>query len=387
MHNKISRPRRLASFNGSAERSKTVKRELFGLVLFSVAIFMGCQRPTEARFVSSEQVARLDEELRRDVESILAQQCGTPAFPRLLGEPAADEAYQRHLRHGATVYARYCQQCHGLSGDGQGPAAAHLDPRPRDYRRGIFKFTSTPYGAKPRRDDLIRTVRRGIIGTSMPSFKFLPDDDMEAVVDYILVLTHRGELEVLLAAEAELEEEVDPELVPDYVDMVLDPWRRAGDEVVLPETLMPHFTEETIAAGREAFMTKGCSKCHGADGRGQTQDNVGVDAWQFTTKAADLTSGMLRGGQEPLDIYRRISSGINGTPMPSFKQALAAEPETIWHLVHYVLHVSNQRRQGHFPETVPSGATATARSHLPEKTQLAAETSDRIVHKSSALTP
>ncbi len=38
--------------------------------------------------------------------------------------------------------------------------------------------------------------------------------------------------------------------------------------------------------------------------------------------------------------------------MPGFKSALEAEPETIWNLVAYVLHVSNRRREG---TTIPAG--------------------------------
>jgi mono/diheme cytochrome c family protein len=58
---------------------------------------------------------------------------------------------------------------------------------------------------------------------------------------------------------------------------------------------------------------------------------------------------MLRGGQEPLDIYRRIYAGINGTPMPAFDQLLKDEPETVWNMVAYVMHVSNRRRAGEAP--------------------------------------
>ena len=70
------------------------------------------------------------------------------------------------------------------------------------------------------------------------------------------------------------------------------------------------------------------------------------DSWGNPTKAADLTSGMLRGGTEPLDIFRHIDAGINGTPMPSFHAALQKEPETIWNLVGYVLQVADSRRKG-----------------------------------------
>ncbi len=102
------------------------------------------------------------------------------------------------------------------------------------------------------------------------------------------------------------------------------------------------------------FAIRGCAKCHGEDGRGQTPDNLRgdlKDSWGHPTRAADLTSGMVRGGQEPMDVYRRIFSGINGTPMPGFQQALASEPETTWNLVAYVLHVSHERRRGKILES------------------------------------
>ena len=55
-----------------------------------------------------------------------------------------------------------------IVGDGAGPAAAVLDPYPRDFRNGLFKYTSTAGGAKPLREDLLRTLQQGIPGTAMP---------------------------------------------------------------------------------------------------------------------------------------------------------------------------------------------------------------------------
>ena len=89
--------------------------------------------------------------------------------------------------------------------------------------------------------------------------------------------------------------------------------------MVYPITPMPTFKRTNVDQGKQAFLTKGCAKCHGDDGRGMLATNVGEDVWGFPTKAADLTSGMLHGGTEPLDIYRHIFAGINGTPMPSFR--------------------------------------------------------------------
>lgn len=313
----------------------------------SLLLVSGCRPAFDAQYVTGKSVDTLDEELRQTVASIVLERSGTPTSPKPLADP---DAPKEDVLRGRDLYNRYCQQCHGISGDGNGKAAAFLYPRPRDYRKGIFKFTTTPYGNRPRRADLLRTLRRGIPGTSMPSFNLHPDRDLEALVDYVLLLTHRGELETRLTLEAEFEEEIDPDYVPDIVDEVLARWDSAERSEVHPLTNQPAFlTDAHIAAGREAFLSKGCSKCHGEDGRGMTKDNIGKDAWGFTTRAADLTSGLLHGGSKPVDIYRRIVSGINGTPMPGFKSSLQNEPETIWNLVAYVLHVSGQRRRGDVP--------------------------------------
>jgi mono/diheme cytochrome c family protein len=223
-------------------------------------------------------------------------------------------------------------------------------PRPRDYRKGIFKFTSTPYGYHPLREDLLRTVRQGIRGTSMPGFVLLPEQDQQAVVDYVILLARRGELEQQMVEQADAEGSVEEDVIKtDMVPFVLKRWTEAISMEAYPLTPQPRFTTENVERGKHAFLTKGCSKCHGDDGRGQTKENRGADIWGFQTRAADLSSGMLHGGGRPLDNYRRIFNGINGTPMPGFASALKEEPETIWDLVSYVLSVSGQRRRGDVP--------------------------------------
>ncbi len=318
-----------------------------GLALACAGAVVGCsRRPGTVDFAPSEPAAKLKPELRARVEAVLAEQCGTPRAPRLLGRPDVPRA---HLGRGAAVYARYCVQCHGVDGDGKGEAAAYMIPRPRDYRRGIFKFTSTTYGSRPLRDDLVRTIKRGIRGTSMPAFNLLDPKDLEAVTDYVLVLTHRGELEAELVGEAEVAEEIDPERIPEMIRGIVARWEQARGRVVYPSSPMPEFTPAVVAEGKKAFLTVGCAQCHGDDGRGQLATNVGVDAWGNPTKAADLTSGMLRGGPEPLDIYRHVDAGINGTPMPAFHDSLAKQPERTWQLVAYVLSVAETRRRGEVP--------------------------------------
>jgi mono/diheme cytochrome c family protein len=312
-----------------------------------VGAVAGCSRPAVLAYTPSQQVEKLKPEQKTQILKVLREQCGTPQWPRLLGNPDMAPA---HLKQGAAVFSRYCVQCHGVTGDGNGEVATYMNPKPRDYRRGIFKFTSTTFGSKPLRDDLIRTVRRGIRGTSMPSFQLLPPRELEAVVDYVLALTRRGELEGELAEEAEISDLLEPARINELIATVLNRWEQAKGKVVYPMTPMPQFTPAVIEQGKKAFLGLTCHQCHGEDGRGQMASNVGTDSWANPTKAADLTSGMLRGGTEPLDIYRHIDAGINGTPMPSHHDLLQKEPERVWHLVAYVLKIADSRRNGAIPE-------------------------------------
>ncbi len=322
---------------------------LYGILIFTSSI--GCHRSEPPSFVISEAANTLSAELQQAVQSELVTQTGSFLKPQML--TVAGESHH-DLARGQIVYQQRCVQCHGVSGDGNGPSAVYMYPRPRDYRKGVFKFTSTPYGYRPRRDDLLRTVRQGIRGTSMPGFALLPDQDHQAVIDYVLTLTRRGELEAQIIDMADSDEAVNSaDVQSDLIPSVLTRWSQAEAAEVLPFSPQPRFTPAFVERGKHAFLSKGCSKCHGEDGRGQTADNRGADAWGHPTRAADLTSGMLHGGNQPIDVYRRIVNGINGTPMPGFSNALKDNPQAIWDLVAYVLSLTNKRREGEIPHPGP----------------------------------
>lgn len=334
----------------------------FAAVVCLACSLVGCHRAEPPEFTSLSKVGELPAELQTALKAELVNYSGTFQQPKFLAEADAPPS---DLARGQAVYQERCVQCHGVSGDGQGPTAQYMYPKPRDYRRGLFKFNSTGYGNRPLRDDLVRAVRQGIRGTSMPAFNLLPEPDQQAVVDYVIMLARRGEVEQGLVSLAESEDEIDPEMVKsEVIETVLRRWSEAEEAEVRPLTPQPKFTMAHVERGKQAFLTKGCSKCHGEDGRGQTKDNRGIDAWGQPTRAADLTSGMLHGGPRPIDLYRRIHSGINGTPMPGFASALQSEPDTIWDLVSYVLSVSSHRRNGDKPLPGPimpylSGDVAT----------------------------
>src|SRR5512140_37204 len=100
----------------------------------------------------------------------------------LLAAPAwADEKEEHHAPRpltaaaaaaGKPLYLRECSGCHGERGNGAGPAADFVDPRPRDFTKRRFKFRSTESGQPPTTDDILRTIQRAIPGTALPSFAF-----------------------------------------------------------------------------------------------------------------------------------------------------------------------------------------------------------------------
>ena len=334
----------------------------------------GCSRAPDVAYTLRAEAEKLDlpAKHKAQIADYLAMFHGTPSNPRMaLPDPAAatpaaaasdsaaveaiprlDKAGydRRHLQLGHEVYTKQCAGCHGTTGDGKGPAGAYLNPPPRDYRNGVFKFTSTPRGSKPRREDLRRILKYGAKGTSMPAFRFLSDEESEAVLDYVQVLSARGQLEIDLIREAtdELDEndDFDPETVAEFVQAISDSWDRAEGEIIRPVTVDPPRTPETIQKGAVAFAEFSCVKCHGPNARGSKSADVGQDIWGRTAYPANLAMGMLHGGRRPVDIYRRIYSGINGTPMPSSKDPNTAIGETpeqrsdrIWHLVHFITAV------------------------------------------------
>ncbi|HET6326488.1 MAG TPA: cytochrome c, partial [Planctomycetaceae bacterium] len=103
------------------------------------------------------------------------------------------------LTQGHKLYMTHCEHCHGVTGDGRGPTGRWVNPHPRDYRQGVFKFMSVDQTAgpqPPRRDDLQRVLQQGIEGTAMPSFGVqLAPADLEDLVSYVIHLSLRGKVE------------------------------------------------------------------------------------------------------------------------------------------------------------------------------------------------
>ena len=182
--------------------------------------------------------------------------------------------YVTHPTGGYALYRHHCLHCHGLSGDGEGPTAPFLYPRPRDYRRGVFKFTSTT-GNKPTRDDLRKTIKYGLHGTSMPAFEAqMSPKEIEQVIDYVTFLSARGETERQLIGEATTSEDKDAEssitddLANEIATRVFGTWKETETQVLPPNTKRVPSSRASVLRGRELFLgqTKEkleCAGCHG----------------------------------------------------------------------------------------------------------------------------
>ena len=215
---------------------------------------------------------------------------------------------------GEEIYARRCMGCHGDEGDGLGPAAERLNPPPRDFTLGQYKFKSTGFDdIVPNDEDLFRMIRDGMPATAMPGWSdVLSDQDMWDLIAYLKVF-------------AGLEEE-EPSDQIDY-----------GTQVTS--------SEDSINKGRELFGDR-CSECHGDEGKGvatkKLKDDDGARTWP-----RNLTKPWtFRASNDPKDVFTRITVGIPGTQMPSFadpksKKKLSIEER--WHVANYVNSLAKTR--------------------------------------------
>ena len=215
------------------------------------------------------------------------------------------------LQEGKRLYARYCEGCHAKNGNGRGKSAKELDIHCRDFTQAVFKFRSTPSGYLPTDEDLYRTITHGIrLSTDSPrnmrSFKDLSPEKRWALVDYIKTFSDRWQ---------------DPE---DHAAPIVIPNR-------------PPATQERIDLGRQVWGKVRCAQCHGPGGKGNGPSAEGLkDRRGNPIPPADFTNlALLKGGHRPQDIYRTFTTGLDGTPMPSYGDTLTNDQR--WDLVYYVL--------------------------------------------------
>jgi cytochrome c oxidase cbb3-type subunit I/II len=220
----------------------------------------------------------------------------------------AQEAHVGNLtgnaKQGKALYERYCIFCHGKYGDGTGDSAPYLDPRPRDFTKATFKCRSTPSGSLPLDSDLYDTISRGIHASGMPSWKPLTRQQRIDLVAYIKSFSPRFHEE----------KPADPLPIP-------------------PE---PATSPESAKRGGELFQSMNCWLCHGKEGRGNGPSASSLtDSKGYPITPFDLSSGTrFKCGESDQGLFRDLMTGLDGSPMPSFADAL--KPDQAWDIVHYI---------------------------------------------------
>jgi DMSO reductase family type II enzyme heme b subunit len=220
---------------------------------------------------------------------------------------------------GQAVYDQHCAACHGLNGEGNGPAAVWLYPKPRNFSAGLFKIKSTPADMLPTDEDLFRSVTRGLPGSSMPAFNYLSETQRREVVQYVKHLT---------ASTNDAGQRVNRFEEAQRTGSVPKPTE------VPPE---PPVIVESLALGKEMYQKMQCFNCHGENGAGDGPQVPGLkDSFGLPARPRDFNTGWFRGGHDGRDLYLRIFNGLAGTPMVPYG-AEAMSPAQRWALVHYVL--------------------------------------------------
>jgi mono/diheme cytochrome c family protein len=260
--------------------------------------------------------------------------CGGPARRFTKSMTLGGKTVSAHrLNRGAEAYVVYCSACHGLNGDGKGPAAAGLRPPPRDFTQAKFKFAAVSSGELPNDEDIVRSVKLGLHGTAMLAWNDVPPADVDAIVDFLKTLSTKwadGTPGAPIVASP-------------------DPWGVAKKN-------------EAIARGKLVYHGFAqCLLCHPAYA---SQDEVNEASLATTKRPAtlrddpfhaqmtpsefgpdlmppDFTRDPIRAGETLPDLYRTIASGVGGTAMPSWKGAM---PEgDIWALAYYVRSLAGMR--------------------------------------------
>lgn len=250
------------------------------------------------------------------------------------------------LQEGKAAYTSYCAGCHGEQGDGNGPAAGFLRPRPRNFQRASFKFSSTRFGSLPTDEDLRRTIRNGLRGSSMPDWPLLSEQTIEGLIAYIKTFSPRWTQQPPAPA----------------IPFVSDPYRNVADK------------HEAIERGKQIYHGfANCWSCHPAfepeakineyiaamEGTPRTgfrpnldQSEVKVSAEGEFVYPTDFRRDFVRSGMTVDDLYRSIAAGITGTAMPTWVDSMEVkaahggmlvQTQDLWAMAYYIHHLMQQR--------------------------------------------
>jgi cytochrome c oxidase cbb3-type subunit I/II len=263
---------------------------------------------------------------------LLAAGCNEPNWgPDQLGAGHTSLSL-RQMQLGRDVYATYCAGCHGESGDGNGPAARFLDPKPRDFRIGKIKFAAVASGDSPRVDDYNRIISHGLSGTAMPSFALLSDRERLAVIAYVRTFNPGWQKEQPGAPIA-----VGKDPFADRPAKGIEEGKRAYHAMAKCWACHPAYATpaEIAAINREAKLPEPELRPNPYESEAKESD------WGAPIRPPDFLTDRIKNGFDEATLTAVISAGVGGTAMPQWAGALS--DDQLWGLAYYVRSLALQR--------------------------------------------
>jgi len=211
---------------------------------------------------------------------------------------------QQRVAVGEQSFLANCSGCHGKLGRGDGPAAKWLNPRPASLATGVYKRKSTPEGCFPSVDDLKSVLREGIPGSSMPAWNLHGDAELSALVSYLQDLSGFRS--------------------------------RQGEPIPIPNPPKARIaTKEAVTHGAQLFAAN-CAMCHGEAAAGDgAWSSIVTDYRGEKLRPRNLREEPMKAGATAPSLFRTVSYGFEGTPMPGFAESLTEADR--WDLVAFVL--------------------------------------------------
>ena len=229
---------------------------------------------------------------------------------------------------GRKIFEARCTSCHGKRGDGQGPWAFGMIPKPTDFTKGVYKLRSTPSGYLPTDADLFLSLTRGLHGTEMLPWPSLNERQRWALVAHLKSLSPRFRREP------------------------------PGKPIAVPQP--PVESGALLARGERLYRELGCVACHGEAGLADGEVRALVEGWrQERARIRDYTRGRFIRGSEMTDLFLTLRVGVEGTPMVAYPQL---SNDDVWALAAYVRLLIRDVPLGDFPPaaTVERGAMLTS---------------------------
>ena len=216
---------------------------------------------------------------------------------------------------GKQYFAVQCAVCHGANGKGDGPGAAALNPKPRDFTSGYWR-----YGGEP--THVFNTISNGSPGTAMAGFGSLSVADRWALVAFVRSLSPN--------APADTPEDLKREGLDKTSNEQRATSNQKPSETIPVAFAIKQMAEPDIAitdqtTDQKTFQNVGekiyqaeCMSCHGTHGKGgiplavvSVNPPVYLKAKDFSQSTGDWVNNRSR-------FIKLVSQGLPGRNMPGF---------------------------------------------------------------------